>query len=105
MNIESKISSDNSTLTIIIKGNLDINLYKNFNDSYHDLLKPGMSVIIDMAETKYMDSSALGMFLMLREQGGGDTAKISIINCSPGLQKILKVANFQKLFTIKLSEE
>jgi len=47
-----------------------------------------------------MDSSALGMLLMMREYLGGNDASISITNCSSDIKNILTVANFQGLFNM-----
>jgi len=98
MAISTKISEDNKILTIAVSGNFDINSYHKFGTSYKDILQPGMDVIIDLAETEYMDSSSLGMLLMLRERAGSDNSQIEIKNCSPGITKILTTANFDKLF-------
>ena len=54
-----------------------------------------------MTDADYMDSSALGMLLLLREHAGGDNAKIEVVGCKPEIKKILAIANFQKLFDIK----
>ena len=54
-----------------------------------------------MGEAEYLDSSALGMLLLMREHAGGDHAKIRIVNCRPQIKNILKVANFAKLFTVE----
>jgi anti-anti-sigma factor len=55
---------------------------------------------VDLSGTDYLDSSALGMLLLLREHAGGEGSKIDIVNSSPDVKKILDVANFGKLFEI-----
>ena len=40
------------------------------------------------------------MLLMLRESVGGENAEVTLRNCDGEIQKILAIANFQKLFTI-----
>ena len=47
-----------------------------------------------------MDSSALGMLLLLREHAGGDRASIKIVHCQPEVKKILTIANFHPLFCL-----
>jgi len=101
MAITSEFNEENKTLTINISGNFDINVYQKFGESYKDHLNADNSIIIDLSETEYMDSSALGMLLMLRERSGGDSSSITIKNCTPGIKKILSTANFQRLFTIE----
>jgi anti-anti-sigma regulatory factor len=53
-----------------------------------------------MKETTYLDRSALGMLLLLRDHAGGDTANIKIMNCNPDVKKILTISNFEQLFSI-----
>jgi anti-anti-sigma factor len=53
-----------------------------------------------MKDTTYLDSSALGMLLLLRDHAGGDTANIKIVNCNPDVKKILTISNFEQLFSI-----
>ncbi len=101
MSVTSEVSTDDNTITIKISGRFDFAEQNEFRDCYYDI-SPGENTqfIIDMSGANYMDSSALGMLLMMREYLGGNTANISIINCSPDIKNILTVANFQSLFTM-----
>ena len=56
--------------------------------------------VINLGQTDYLDSSALGMLLLLREYAGGDKADIRILNCKPEVRTIFNVANFQQLFAL-----
>jgi anti-anti-sigma factor len=48
----------------------------------------------------FLDSSALGMLLLLRDHAGGEHARIRLVNCSSDVRKILTISNFSKLFHI-----
>ena len=56
--------------------------------------------MLDLRETNYMDSSALGMLLQLKEHAGGSKSAVQIRNAKPAIKEILSVANFQQLMTI-----
>jgi len=101
MAVEKQISEDGKVLTISISGRFDISAYKAFGDAYKDKLDSVSKWIIDMANAECLDSSALGMLLMLRERAGGENADISIVNTSDGVKKIFETANFNKLFTLE----
>ena len=58
----------------------------------------GVAYVVDLSNTEYLDSSALGMLLLLREHAGGENANIEITQASADVRKILDVANFSKLF-------
>ncbi len=56
--------------------------------------------ILDFSRTDYIDSSALGMLLLLREAAGGDDNKIKLINCKASVKNVFGVANFNLMFDI-----
>jgi anti-anti-sigma factor len=56
--------------------------------------------VIDLGDVDSMDSSALGMLLLLREHAGGDRSEIRIVNANTALRGTLRVAGFDKLFTL-----
>ncbi|MNR56929.1 hypothetical protein D3C85_1776040 [compost metagenome] len=58
------------------------------------------SVVVDLKDATYLDSSALGMLLLLRDHAGGDRSDIRLINSSSDVTKILAISNFDKLFDI-----
>lgn len=98
MAINTKLSQDGKTLTIRIDGRFDFGLQNEFRGSYESTTAD--EYVVDMHNTEYMDSSALGMLLMMREHAGGSVAKITLKDCSKDIRTILSVANFQNLFHI-----
>jgi len=100
MSIESEVSLDGTKLTIAIKGRFDFGSHQLFRDAYERFYKVPQVYIVDLKETTYMDSSALGMLLLLRDHAGGDNSEVRIINSSPDVRKILAISNFDKLFDI-----
>lgn len=98
MSVTSKIDGDNVMITI--SGRFNFNDHVQFRNAYKDV-SPSVTYIMDMSNTEYMDSSALGMLLLLREHAGGDSSNIIIAGIPPDIKKILNIANFQKLFEIR----
>lgn len=101
MAITSTVSTDGSVLTLYIQGRFDFGAHQEFRASYEQLAQPPEVYRVDMQDTVYLDSSALGMLLLLRDHAGGDAARIEILNCSPDVKKILTISNFEQLFDIK----
>ncbi|TQV84178.1 STAS domain-containing protein [Exilibacterium tricleocarpae] len=101
MAISSSISADGNELTIAIEGRFDFSAHQDFRNCYESLSKVPTSYLVDMRDTTYLDSSALGMLLLLRDHAGGDSASIKIVNCSPDVKKILTISNFEQLFSIQ----
>ena len=100
MSVESEVSLDGKKLTIVIKGRFDFGSHQSFRDAYERYYKVPKAYVVDLKETTYMDSSALGMLLLLRDHAGGDESEIRVINSNSDVRKILAISNFDKLFDI-----
>ena len=101
MAVTSELSDDGAILTIKISGRFDFSSHQDFRKAYESVSQPNLGFVIDMSSAEYLDSSALGMLLLMREHAGGDKADIRISNCRPQIKNILKVANFAKLFKVE----
>lgn len=101
MSVVTEVSPDGQKLTISVKGRFDFAKHQEFRDSYEraDGQMPN-SVVVDLKEATYLDSSALGMLLLLRDHAGGDNSDIRVVNSSSDVKKILAISNFDKLFDI-----
>lgn len=93
-------SEDGRKLTIHIDGRFDFACHQAFRDAYEKPPRPADEFVIDLGKTTYLDSSALGMLLLLRDYAGGDNAKIRLDNASSDVRKILAISNFTQLFDI-----
>ncbi|NMX91666.1 MULTISPECIES: STAS domain-containing protein [unclassified Pseudomonas] len=100
MSVASEVSLDGKKLTIAVKGRFDFGSHQAFRDSYERFYKVPQTYVVDLKEATYLDSSALGMLLLLRDHAGGDDAEVQVINSSPDVRKILAISNFEKLFDI-----
>lgn len=99
MSFSTQVAND-GVLTINIQGRFDFSTHQAFRSCYESMSDDKSNYRLDMSETTYLDSSALGMLLLLRDRAGGDRAEIEIINCNPDVKKILTISNFQQLFRI-----
>lgn len=100
MSINSSLSPTGEELTIKVEGRFDFVFHQDFRNAYENLQKVPDRYIIDLKATSYVDSSALGMLLLLRDFAGGDDATISVINCNDDVKKILLISKFDQLFQI-----
>ena len=92
-------TTNNNVTRIIITDRFDYSIHNEFRAAYKNTPK-GSQFIIDMNRAIYLDSSALGMMLLLREHAGEESEKISIVGCNPEIKQILEVSNFDSLFDI-----
>lgn len=100
MSINTTVSESGDKVTISVAGKFDFQLYDEFRASYANTGGSGVEYVVDLSATDYLDSSALGMLLLLREHAGGEASNIEISRVPPQVRKILDIANFGKLFRI-----
>ena len=100
MAIDSQLSNDGKVLTIKISDRFDFSTQHSFRAMYKDSPDSISDYVLDMSQTDYMDSSALGMLLLLKQYADERKSNVSIKNASKPILKILEVANFNKLFSV-----
>ncbi len=100
MAITAQASPDGTELTIAVDGRFDFSAHQDFRKAYENVATAPATYRVDMRDASYLDSSALGMLLLLRDHAGGDDADIAIINCNDDVKKILTISNFDQLFSI-----
>jgi len=85
---------------IRIDGRFDFDVHREFRDAYRREGGPETEYVVDLGGTQYMDSSALGMLLLLRDHAERNGARVRVINCGPEIRKILTIANVDRLLEI-----
>lgn len=100
MEISSRLSSDGRVVTISIQGPFDFNSHKVFRDAYKQY-PSDLHYIVDLNQTTRLDSSALGMLLLLHDHAGGDRSRLTIRGCQSEIREVLNVSRFERLFNIE----
>ncbi|TXR53407.1 STAS domain-containing protein [Reinekea thalattae] len=93
-------STQGEKITIQVSGRFDFSSHQEFRQIYENVSADVSLYTVDMKDATYLDSSALGMLLLMRDYAGGDNARIDIINCNDDVKKILIISNFGQLFNI-----
>lgn len=101
MAIETQVSDNVGR--IVMSGRFDFQIHRDFKEAYSRFLEnPGVQQIeIEMSRLEYLDSSALGMLMLLNERAKSVNRSVVLRNPSSVVSQVLEVANFNRLFTIK----
>lgn len=85
-----------------LSGRFDFSSHRDFKNAHDGALQTDglKELVVDLTQVDYMDSSALGMLLLLREKANMSNIGISLRSCDGFVRQILEVANFQNIFTI-----
>ena len=101
MSVRASLEGEGRELIIKVDGRFDFSAHQEFRDAYESISSDINSYVVDLNNTSYLDSSALGMLLLLRDHAGGDNADVKIVKCNDDVKKILTISNFEQLFTIQ----
>ena len=98
MSVDFKEQS--GVLYIKINGRFDFGVHNEFREATKIAGNGIAKIEVDLANTDYLDSSALGMLLLLRDKVIDRRDSVHICNAKADVRKILEIANFDKLFVL-----
>jgi len=100
--MQASILNESGKVIIKLVGRFDFNTHREFRAAYEPLVTDMAvrSVTVDFAGVDYLDSSALGMLLMLRDKLGGANKEVALTSVRGNVKQVLDIANFGKLFQI-----
>ena len=99
----ANLRTENDTAVIRLTGRFDFSGHREFKHCYEAALEqPSVRRIdVDLNAVEYLDSSALGMLLLLKEQADARALPVSLLNCAGMVKEILDVANFGVVFSMR----
>jgi anti-anti-sigma factor len=91
------------TAILALEGRFDFNSHRDFRGAYDALLSDARvrEIELNFQKVDYLDSSALGMLLLLREKVDSSGKSIALTGLQGTVRQVLEIANFQRLFTIR----
>ncbi len=100
--MQATVTKTEGSARIKLTGRFDFNTHRDFRAAYEPLVNESgiRSVAVDFAGVDYLDSSALGMLLMLRDKLSGAGKEVQLVNVQGNVKQVLDIANFGKLFKI-----
>jgi len=100
--MQANVLTTNGRAVIRLRGRFDFNTHREFREALDVAVADASAkeVAVDLAEVDYLDSSALGMLLMLRDKARLADKEVLLINCKGAVKQVLDIANFGKLFSI-----
>lgn len=98
--MQVNLTTQGEAAVISLGGRFDFKIHHEFKRCSEAALRDGAvrSIEINLDAVDYLDSSALGMLLLLREQAQGRGMGVVLRNCRGAVREILDVANFGTLF-------
>jgi anti-anti-sigma factor len=98
--MDAKLKIDGGIAVIQLAGRFDFSAYRDFRNCYEAALaEPQLREIsVDLERVEYLDSSALGMLLLLKDYADARHIPMALANCRGIVKEILDVARFGAMF-------
>ena len=100
MALHSSLDDGGQTLTLTVSENFLFSMYREFREAYEHFTRAGGHIRVNLAGASYMDSSALGMLMLLREHTQAHGQDVVIVSPPIAVRRVLEIASFDKLFRI-----
>jgi anti-anti-sigma factor len=101
--LEIKIIKREERASLLLSGRFDFYTHRDFKKAYMQLIenKELSTITVDLKEIVYLDSSAMGMLLLLKEAADLARKKV-LINCGTNtfVRDLLSAVSFTKIFEI-----
>lgn len=99
----ASVQIDGSTGRLMLSGQFDFSAHRDFRQACDEVLAAEQvsEVLVDFQHVDYLDSSALGMLLLLKEKAAAAGKSLALVNCRDTVRQVLEIACFGKIFTIR----
>jgi HptB-dependent secretion and biofilm anti anti-sigma factor len=99
--MQANVTNRDGMSVIVLQGRFDFNAHREFREVVEQAIKGAVrEVQVDLGAVDYLDSSALGMLLMLRDKAKGAGKEVALANARGSVKQVIDIANFGKLFTL-----
>ncbi|MDP2808759.1 MAG: STAS domain-containing protein [Rhodocyclaceae bacterium] len=99
--MQANVVNAEGRAVIRLQGRFDFNAHREFRGAVDEAMKGDVrEVVVDLAGVDYLDSSALGMLLMLRDKTRSVNKAVTLTGSHGAVKQVLDIANFNKLFAI-----
>ena len=99
--MQIKTFKNNGNVRLVLSGRFTFDAYHDFKAEFTPVLDSGdfKELEIDLGGVEYLDSSALGMLLLLKERVVHKPIVLS--NAKGTVKSVIEIANFHQLFAMK----
>ena len=96
--IDSQIQDD--TATLALAGQFDYNAYAEFKSCEEAIFETQgvRQIVVDLNKLDYLDSSALGILLLLRERAQEHNVEVVLRAAQGVAREIIDIAHFERMF-------
>ncbi|MBF0109075.1 MAG: STAS domain-containing protein [Magnetococcales bacterium] len=94
-----EVKKQSNEVTIFIKNTFDFKIRTEFRNAYKDV-PPNVAYVVDLRNVEALDSSGIGMLMLLWEHAGSESSNVTLVNCRPRIKHLFHAAQLDKIFHI-----
>lgn len=100
--MQASYTVNGAVATVTLAGRFDFNAHREFRDAIDRALAESTvrQLVLDFRAVDYIDSSALGMLMLLKEKADNSHKQVTLSHCTGSARQVLEIANFSKLFVM-----
>ncbi len=91
------VSRDDGRTVIRIRGEIDMATCERLRDAIEPFMAPEQSIVLELSEVRFMDSSMLNVLVQARGRLTADGGSLVLRNPSQAARRLLSVAGLQDL--------
>lgn len=100
--MQYQVSANGDETTLFLRHHLAFADRRAFLEAIPEFLPAGTRrLVVDLRDLRFLDSAGLGMFLSLKEAAEKHGARMVIREPVAGVKTLLRLAQFENLFTIE----
>ncbi|WP_073998680.1 STAS domain-containing protein [Anaerococcus urinomassiliensis] len=96
---EIKIEDDIQTVKLV--GDLDVYSEEDFKEFIEEKIDANKDLVFDLKDLDYLDSTGLGMFMLIYNKQKENGKSVKIINTKENIKKLFKITDLSDLFDME----
>jgi anti-anti-sigma factor len=97
---EFRVSGVDGTRHISLVGEIDLAVTDEFLTQVRESLAAADHVDLDFGGVTFIDSSGLGALVLLRQEAGQQSKRLSLVNVSPATSRLLRITGLEDAFDV-----
>lgn len=98
---DKEIKIEDDIQTVKLTGDLDVYSEEDFKEFIEEKIDINKDLVFDLKDLDYLDSTGLGMFMLIYNKQKENGKSVKIINTKENIKKLFKITDLSDLFDME----
>ena len=98
---DKEIKIEDDIQTVKLTGDLDVYSEEDFKEFIEEKIDVNKDIVFDLKDLDYLDSTGLGMFMLIYNKQKENGKSVKIINTKENIKKLFKITDLSDLFDME----